>query len=314
MSETNDLATLIDAIKRHIRSNAGGSALSTADRAVELFPEAPESHEIRASVLFLMERYEEAIVGFEAALELAPRRAATLVNLGAVYNRKQEYAKAVDVLRKAVLADKRSAEGFYNLGYAHRHLGQLAMAIPAYREAIRLSPRMADAHQNLGNVYLEMRNYPQAVASFTKALEIAPDHQRAIRGLQKAHEAISGVREKASPFGRLVDEQALEQGQATADRTYRTLAPADRFYDRQFLHQANQELEREVRTITGLLESELLPVLKKLNRSMAEGARAGTLITQRKELDAARAKLAMAGRKLDAATGRIEGHERTMCQ
>jgi tetratricopeptide (TPR) repeat protein len=314
MSESNELTALIDAIKRHIRSNAGGSALATADRAVEQFPEAPEAHEIRASVLFLMERYDEAIAGFEAALELAPRRAATLVNLGAVYNRKQEYAKAVEVLRKAVLADKRSAEGFYNLGYAHRHLGQPAMAIPAYREAIRLSPRMADAHQNLGNVYLEMRNYPQAVASFTKALEIAPDHQRAIRGLQKANEAIAGVRETVSPFGRLVDVEALEQGQQTAGQRYRVLAAADRFYDRQFLHQANQEVEREVRTIAVLLETELLPALKKLNRSMAEGARAGTLITQRKELDAARAKLAMSGRKLEAATGRIATHERSMCE
>lgn len=308
MSPPEALTRLLEDVRGHIRAGRGRDALHAAEEAVSQFPSEAESHEIRANVLFLVERYEDSIAAFEAALACNPRRGASLVNLGAVYNRIQQYDKAVEVLRKAVLTDKRSAEAYYNLGYAHRHLKQFAMAVPAYKEAIRLNPKMADAHQNLGNVYLEMQNYHQAINSYTKALEIAPDHDRARRGLQRAHEARDASKAEASPFGRLVDEKTLSNQVGNAPKL-RALSAEERYQDRHALSEFSGSMERETRALHELIEAQIRPILKQLNRSFSEMAGAATLKSQRKELDAARARLAIMTRKLMDLNTAVQRHE-----
>lgn len=310
MSQSEELTRLLETVRSHIRAGSGRSALEFAEIAVTEHAGEAEAHEIRATVLFLMERYDQAIESYEAALACNPRRGPSLINLGAVYNRQKQFDKAVQVLRKAVQVDKRSAEAFYNLGYAHRHLKQFALAVPAYREAIRLNPRMADAHQNLGNVYLEMRNYHQAIACYTKALQISPDHSRALRGLQRAHEERDAISAEASPFGRLVDERTLAAAQESSQRSFRQLSVEDRFCDRQVLSQSAAMIEREVKGLQQLLADELRPILKRLDRALSASAGPGELMNLRKELDAGRAGIAISTRKLGRLDESLAQHEK----
>lgn len=310
MSQSEELTRLLETVRGHIRSGDGRSALESAEKAAAEHPGEAEAHEILATVLFLLQRYDQAIESYEAALACNPRRGPSLINLGAVHNRQKQFDRAVEVLRKAVQVDKRSAEAFYNLGYAHRHLNQLSMAVPAYREAIRLNPRMADAHQNLGNVYLEMRNYHQAIACYTKALQISPDHSRALRGLQRAHEERDASKMEASPFGRLVDERTLAAAQASDRRSFRQLSVEDRFCDRQVLSQSAAMIEREVKGLQQLLVDELRSVLKRLDRSLSASAGAAELMNLRKELDAGRAGIAISARKLGRLEESLTQHEK----
>src|SRR5258708_1249364 len=180
-------------------------ALTAFEEARQINDLDPDVHEGLATAHFMLQAYEPAARHFERVTRLDPRRGASWINLGAVYNRMGIYQKAAEVLRRAVQIEKKSSVGFYNLGIAYKQLKQWTLAIPAYREAIRLEPRMADAYLNLGNVYSQMKNFGQAVAHFRKALEIEPGLERALRGLEKAEAALAAARPAPNPFARLVN-------------------------------------------------------------------------------------------------------------
>src|ERR1700688_4207286 len=81
-----------------------------------------ELHDGLATAHFLRQNYEAAVKHFERVTRLDPRRGATWINLGAVYNRMGNYQKAAEVLRRAVQIEKKSSIGYYNLGIAYKQL------------------------------------------------------------------------------------------------------------------------------------------------------------------------------------------------
>lgn len=220
------------------------------------------AHEGLATAAFISQNYARAIELFRRVLQLDPRRAQPLVNIGAVHNRQGEHLQATKVLRQALAKDRKCAEAYYNLGIAHKGLNQLSMAVSAYREVIRLSPEMPEAYQNLANVYLEMGNVQQAIVNYRRALELKPDFERARRGLEKAQNSVAAAKQSASPFGRLVriDENKVAQEEAPT----RALSPQERFEDRLSVHGCSKDLERIAAAALNQIRDELEPALRSL--------------------------------------------------
>jgi tetratricopeptide (TPR) repeat protein len=220
------------------------------------------AHEGLATAAFMSQNYTRAIELYRRVLQLDPRRAQPLVNIGAVHNRQGEFLQATKTLRQALAKDRKCAEAYYNLGIAHKGLNQLSMAVSAYREVIRLSPEMAEAYQNLANVYFEMGNTQQAIVNYRRALELRPDFDRARRGLDKAQNTAAAAKQSASPFGRLVrieDNTAPKHEEPT-----RALSPQERFEDRLAVHGCAKDLERSAAAVLNLIRDDLEPALRGL--------------------------------------------------
>ncbi len=291
-----------------------------AQEAVTAFEEArrmndldPEVHEGLATAHFLLQAYEPAARHFERVTRLDPRRGASWINLGAVYNRMGDYQKAAEVLRRAVQIEKKSGIGYYNLGIAYKHLKQWNLAVPAYREAIRLEPRMADAYLNLANVYADLKNYPQAITHYKKALELKPDLERAIRGLEKAQTRLDARKQELSPFGRLVDAEQPREGAQAPPAAARELTGKEREHDRRALHDLLRQMEFELQDLLAALTEELDPAVRTLNKMLTQPISPhGVSITKAEALDGfilARAKYQPRLAKLQKTIRQLRDHE-----
>ncbi len=244
-------------------------ALSAFEEARQINDLDPEVHEGLATIHFLLKAYEPAVKHFERVTRLDPRRGASWINLGAVYNRMGNYQMGAEVLRRAVQIEKKSGVGYYNLGIAYKHLKQWNLAVPAYREALRLEPRMADAHLNLANVYSELDNFPQAITHYKKALELSPELDRAARGLEKAQARLDARKKELSPFGRLVNTAAATAGSEPPANS-RDLTDKERETDRHEVHDLLTKLETELQELLAVLSGDLNPAVRTLNKMLTQ--------------------------------------------
>jgi cytochrome c-type biogenesis protein CcmH/NrfG len=311
MSSTPDFDGLVKQARRCIRHKFYPQAITLFQQALALHENRADAHEGLATALFLSGDYPKAVEHFSRVSQLSPRDGKCLINMGAVYNRMGDYNKAVDALRRGIQKEKKSAEGYYNLGIAHRHLDQMSMAVSAYREAVRLAPDMAEAHQNLANVYLEMGNTSQAIFHYKAALEVRPDFERAQRGLSRAENAVVAAKKAISPFGRLVDEPAATV--KAAAQSNRHLTDAERFEDRLVLHNCSQQLKTHVNALLKQLKEDLVPGLLKLNRAVAQGDEApSVLLKAHQDFQAAVARCTELRKNMRRSIIELRNHEEEM--
>jgi tetratricopeptide (TPR) repeat protein len=268
MPATTEFDNFCEEGRRQVRHQDADAAIAAFRKALALNERAIVVHEGLAAAYFLKKDYENAAEHFKKVTLLDPRQAKALINLGAVYNRMGEYTKAVTILRKAVQKDKSSGEGHYNLGLAYRGLNQQAMAVSAYKEAVRVSPAMAAAHQNLANVYVDMGNFQHAMIHYKKALEINPEFERAQRGLEAAQEMSSQAKKSISPFGRLVDPNAI--GAKSAPRVERRMNDAERAQDRMTVFSVLSEVDDAANLLLKQLKESFDPALLTLARTLSE--------------------------------------------
>ncbi len=74
----------------------------------------------------------------------------------------EKYKQAAMQYEKALQIDSQYAEAWSNLGYALRKQGEFDRAVKAYKKAIRLNPNLAEAHEYLGEAYAEMGKFDLA--------------------------------------------------------------------------------------------------------------------------------------------------------
>lgn len=254
--------------RKAMRKQDYDDAIDAFRIAVTLEPDNPDAHNSLATACYLSKEFEEATRHFNRVTQLKPRDAKAFVNLGALYNQIEDYRKAGDTLRKAIQRDGKSAEAYYNLGIAQKHLQQNAMAVNAYRECVKLKPEMAEAHLNLANLYVEQKNYKKANEHYEKALEARPGFGSAQRGLKRLKALQEQNKAEFSPFGRLVDTQALAEKNAVTQT--RTLTEEERFDDRQFLQLTTEESADLADRLYSLLREQVEPAILALNRIISQ--------------------------------------------
>ena len=124
----------------------------TIDRALELAPDLPQAHlSLGFYYYWGFRRYDDAIVEFERALQLAPN----------------------------------NLEAMSALAYVARRRGQLPQTLAYFERAIGLSPRDADLRCEYGWTYLLMGRYPEAERQLRLSLAIIPDFTNSIDALRQ---------------------------------------------------------------------------------------------------------------------------------
>jgi tetratricopeptide (TPR) repeat protein len=87
---------------------------------------------------------------FRLAIELEPRMAAALTNLGNLVYRQGELHEARRLYERALEHDPAQPEARYNLANLLEDLGETDLAIAELRRVCAAAPEFADAHYNLG--------------------------------------------------------------------------------------------------------------------------------------------------------------------
>jgi tetratricopeptide (TPR) repeat protein len=92
---------------------------------------------------------ELAVEAYQKVLELNPKAAGALVNLGTIYYRQRKFSEAEIYYRDAIGADADYALAQFNLGNLYDEQGRVGEAFDHYRRALELNSSYADAHFNL---------------------------------------------------------------------------------------------------------------------------------------------------------------------
>jgi tetratricopeptide (TPR) repeat protein len=100
-----DDPTISQLMRRGMTAMAGGDheeALRSFDRMVAKAPDFAEAWNKRATVLFLMGRYEDSVLDIQRTLQLEPRHFGALSGLGLIYDAVEEPAAAIRSLEAAL--------------------------------------------------------------------------------------------------------------------------------------------------------------------------------------------------------------------
>jgi tetratricopeptide (TPR) repeat protein len=189
--------------------------------------------------------YLEAIDIFDDLLELNPRNAIALNNLGSALSRLSRFKEAQEFFRSAIEIRPDFVEALTNLGMVVRCRGYFSDSERALRQALKLNPRHLDARIGLGVTLILSNRFREATGHFKKVLKLRP----------RDHEALFGMGQIAGMEGRFDESEkmlrrALEVNPrmpaAWADLArLRKMTPAD---------------DAWLRTVEGIAESGLAPM------------------------------------------------------
>jgi serine/threonine-protein kinase len=149
-------------------------ALGYYRAALALRPKASVVHNSLGNVLRAKGRLDEAISHFKQALRLNSRYAIAHSNLGLALYDKGRLDEAISHGEQAIRLDPKLALAHINLGVSLRARGRLDEAIGRYQQALRLDPKLALAHTNLGNALRARGRLDKAIDHFQQALRLDP--------------------------------------------------------------------------------------------------------------------------------------------
>jgi adenylate cyclase len=119
-------------------------------------------------------RYSDAIMNFNAALELTPGNATTLSNIGAVYLYMGEFKKAAQALEKATQIEPQ-AVSFFNTGSMYYFYGDFEKAVYFYKEALRMQPNDLEFLVNIADAYKFIPGGKHISDSYYKKAQLQAD-------------------------------------------------------------------------------------------------------------------------------------------
>ncbi len=105
-------------------------------------------------------------------------------NDGNLLNSSGQFTEAIVEFNKAILLDPRKAEAYANLGYAHHMMTNYEEAVEAFEQALERAPDNPDLKDNLVSVYeskagqlAAIGDYENALRYFEKIESISPETQ-----------------------------------------------------------------------------------------------------------------------------------------
>ncbi len=169
----NILGTLL------VRQGRLDEGLLHLQRAVNLAPLLPHSHNDLGAALGKKGREDEAFKEFLEALRLKPNFPEAHRNVALALDKQGYPNEALTHLHEAVKLKPEYAPAQRNLGTILGKQGWHNEAIEHLREAIRLSPEDAEAHCNLGITLGKTGHLDEAIAELLKAVALDPSNSEA---------------------------------------------------------------------------------------------------------------------------------------
>lgn len=145
------------------------NAAFISDRALKRDPDFLHA---QGAVLRDKGELDNAAASLKKALTLAPDKAETHVELGAVQLKQQKPDKALKSLHKALELGEQSPKAYTTLGRIHISMGQPETAEEACAKALELAPASPDPHVAMARTLLRQGKFDLAESHIHKALEL----------------------------------------------------------------------------------------------------------------------------------------------
>lgn len=145
-------------------------------------------------------KYEEAILAFEAAIEIDPKASEAYLGLAEAYEATEQTWDAILAYKRAIKVDAACQEAYVRLVTIYVFRGEYADAYALLQDALAvlgqsedLTKLLADiwqAQYDLAEQYFREGNYEAAVRAYETAIEIDPMRMEAYLGQAAAYEAL----------------------------------------------------------------------------------------------------------------------------
>jgi tetratricopeptide (TPR) repeat protein len=137
-------------------------------------PTSARREMVRAEEAQLRGDNQAALRHLERAIEIYPRYADALNNVGTHYHRKGDYGRSIEYFSRVTRIDPKFFPGWVNLGGSLLALGKLQDAREANLKAAELRPNDPLANTQLGINYFYLRQYGDAKTYFLKVVDLDP--------------------------------------------------------------------------------------------------------------------------------------------
>ena len=154
-------------------------ALACFDAALKQKSKFAEAHNNRGAVLAALGRHEEAVACFHKALALKTDYADAHYNLGSSLRVLGRYDEALVGLDRALLLRPDYVKALNNRGAVLEAINRLPEALACYDRAVALAPGFTESRNNRGRVLLALDRADDAIDNFTAALKFNPDDAEA---------------------------------------------------------------------------------------------------------------------------------------
>jgi tetratricopeptide (TPR) repeat protein len=117
----------------------------------------------------------EIIDAYQKAIDLDPKSAGALVNLGTIYFNSRDWPEAERRYLEALEVDPDYALAHFDLANLYDERGEREKALAHYESALRVSPNYADAHYNVALLYQGSNQPMKAVRHWSAYLKLDPN-------------------------------------------------------------------------------------------------------------------------------------------
>ncbi len=117
---------------------------------------------------------EQVIEAYKKAVELDPKSAGALVNLGTIFFNARQWTEAEKYYQQALQVDPEYALAHFDLANLYDERGDRIQALAHYESALRISPNYADAHYNVALLYQGSNQPMKAVRHWKTYLKLDP--------------------------------------------------------------------------------------------------------------------------------------------
>jgi tetratricopeptide (TPR) repeat protein len=149
--------------------------------------------------------HEAAIHILEEVVEADPEFHRAFAAIGAAYYRMERYPEAIVALEKAIEAGSRTPFTRTNLAYAHLHGGSPDRALAVFEETREIAPTFPPVYLGLGLTYRRTGQIEEAVAAYEKVVELVPHHDLAHFTLHRLYRSLGDDRRAVEHLTRAVE-------------------------------------------------------------------------------------------------------------
>jgi predicted O-linked N-acetylglucosamine transferase (SPINDLY family) len=187
-------------------------ALASIDAALAL-AERAGSHVIRANILVDLDRGEEALASFAAAIALEPGDADAWFNRANGLVRLRRFDAALADFDRVLALRPGHGASHYNRANALLALGRADEALSGFDQALVALSDAAAIHNNRGNALQALYRFGEAVESYERAIELDPAYSEAFNNHGNALWRLGKFEDALACYDRAI---ALRPGHASA--------------------------------------------------------------------------------------------------
>ena len=148
------------------------NAINSYRAALEISPKQADVLNNLGLALIDNDQTKEALGVYSAAIQIDPTQADIYRNYGVALSNATNFTEAIQNFDKAIKLRNNFAEAYFNKANALANIGQFEDALNSYSLATLHRQNYFQAYNNIGNVYKKIGDLNMAISSYKMAIEV----------------------------------------------------------------------------------------------------------------------------------------------